>query len=70
MRRREVVGVLLASLLATSLVGCSGGGAEVKSEVRTTTTGQELLDLKKALDSGAITQQEYDAQRKRVLEGK
>ena len=45
-----------------------GGGAEVRSEVTTTTTGQQLMDLKKALDSGAMTQQEYDKERKKVLE--
>jgi hypothetical protein len=70
MKRRRAVAGVLALLLATSVAGCGGGGAELKSEVRTTTTGQELLDLKKALDSGAMTQQEYEAHRKRVLESK
>ncbi len=70
MKKRGAVAGILACLLGTSVVGCGGGGAELKSEVRTTTTGQELLDLKKALDSGAMTQQEYEAHRKRILEGK
>ena len=68
MKARGMVAVILALLLATSVVG--DGGAELKSEVRTITTGQELLDLMTALDSGAMTQQEYEAQRKRVLEGR
>jgi hypothetical protein len=42
----------------------------VKSEVSTTTTGQQLMDLKKALDSGAMTQKEYDQERKKILERK
>ena len=33
-----------------------------------TTTGQELIDLQKALDSGAITQEEYDELRKKIME--
>ena len=33
-----------------------------------TTTGQELMDLQKALDSGAITQEEYDELRKKIME--
>ena len=47
-----------------------GGGADVRSEVSTTTTGQQLMDLKKALDSGAMTQKEYDQERKKILEKK
>ena len=47
---------------------CGGGGADVKSEVSTTTTGQQLMDLKKALDAGAINQQEYEKERKKILE--
>jgi hypothetical protein len=57
-----VCGVLLFGVPA-----CGGGGAEVRSEVTTTTTGQQLIDLKKALDSGAMTQQEYEKERKKIL---
>ena len=32
------------------------------------TTGQELLDLQKALDSGAITQKEYDKLKLKIIE--
>ena len=33
-----------------------------------TTTGQELIDLQKALESEAITQEEYDELRKKIME--
>jgi len=33
-----------------------------------TTTGQELIDLQQALESGAITQEEYDELRKKIIE--
>ena len=33
-----------------------------------TTTGQELIDLQKALDSGAITQEEYDVLKLKIIE--
>jgi len=36
--------------------------------VSTTTVGQQLLDLKKALDAGAITQKEYERERKKILD--
>ena len=33
-----------------------------------TTTGQELIDLKQALNSGAITQAEYDELKLKIME--
>ena len=33
-----------------------------------TTAGQELMDLQKALDSGAITQEEYDELKLKIIE--
>ena len=33
-----------------------------------TTTGQELIDLKQALNSGAITQAEYDELKLKIIE--
>lgn len=52
------------------LSGGGGGGADATTEmdVRTTTQGQELLDLKSALDAGAISQKEYDKQRQKILD--
>ena len=34
------------------------------------TIGQQLIDLKKARDAGAITEAEYEAQKARILDGK
>jgi hypothetical protein len=49
-----------------ALSGCGGGGADVKSDI-TTTTGQQLMDLKKAYESGAISESEYERERKKIL---
>jgi ABC-type glycerol-3-phosphate transport system substrate-binding protein len=54
-------------LLAASLTACGGGGADSSTTVTTTTVGQQLTDLKKALDAGAITQSEYETQRRKIL---
>lgn len=64
--------IALAAVVSLSipLAGCSGGGADVQSDIRTTTVGQELSDLKKALDSGAINQAEYEKQRQIILNRK
>ncbi len=59
--------VILIAALGVS--ACAGGKSNQITNVKTTTTGQELEDLKKALDSGAITQKEYDKTRKVILKG-
>lgn len=60
---RIVVGASLALVVA----GCWGGGADVRNSNRSTTVGQELIDLQRAYDQGLVDQREYDRQRKRIL---
>ena len=50
------------------LAGCGGGGAELKSHTSTTTTGQELIDLKAAYDKGVITLEQYESQKEKILD--
>jgi hypothetical protein len=63
-----IIGISLGSLLV--LPACGGGGAEQDTTVHNTTVskGQALIDLKNAYDSGAITQDEYEEQREKILE--
>jgi len=49
------------------LSACGGGGAHVRSEVTTVSKGQQLIDLKKAADEGALTPDEYAKEKQRVL---
>ena len=56
-------------MVAAILGGCCGGGTtKVHSETTTTTTGQQLIDLKKALDSGAITEDQYNKMKHEIIE--
>lgn len=55
----------LMLLTAGTLVGCGGGGADVRAT--TVSKGQELQDLKNAVDSGAISQDEYERLRSEVI---
>jgi len=58
---------VLATLLAAMVAGLGGCIAIGSSTQNRPTTGQELTDLKTALDRGAINQQEYEQQKVRIL---
>ena len=60
--------LVLMLLVTFSLTGCGGGGAKV--DARTTTTGQELLDLDKAYNEGLLTEKEYESKQKEIMKGK
>ena len=66
---KKLIFIAVMSLL---LMYCFGSPVFVKSphknQIIQTTTGQELIDLQKALDSGVITQEEYDELRKKILD--
>lgn len=72
MKKTWVVTVLMAMVLATGVAGCGGGGAKTQqqTEVTTTTVGQQLLDLQKAYEAGAITKEEYEKEKQKILSGK
>ena len=65
----RISGLIAAVAMAAAVAACGGGTAEVKPVTSTTTTGQQLINLKKALDAGTITPDEYDKERARILKG-
>jgi hypothetical protein len=62
-------------ILATALIACAvltGCGSSSRANVTVTGTttiskGQELIDLQRALDSGAISKADYDTVRAKIL---
>jgi len=56
--------------LALLLTSCSGGGAKNYNSVVSTTLGQELIDLQRAKESGAISEKDYQRQRDKLIEGR
>jgi hypothetical protein len=56
----------ITALIATGCVVSLGGGGR-GSPGADPTIGQELIDLKKAKDSGAISGEEYENQKKKVM---
>lgn len=62
--RSAIAGLVLAGALGVA--GC--GGADVNTRTTATTTGQELMDLKQAYDSGVISEKEYQRKREEILQ--
>ena len=57
---------VLVVAICLSLGGCLAIGNS--PQVQKPTVGQELVDLKVALDKGAITQGEYDMKKAQILQ--
>jgi hypothetical protein len=60
---------LSTMLLFSACVALHVGGGS-KKEVENPTTGQQLIDLKTAKDTGAISDAEYETQKAKLLGGK
>ncbi len=66
MKTLPLVVLLMVTLFLIS--GCGGGGAKNYNISYSTTIGEELSDLQHAYQSGAIDHEEYEEQRKKILE--
>jgi hypothetical protein len=64
MNATRVAALLFAGLVAA---GC-GGGADVRTTTTTVSVGQQLIDLKKARDSGAMTTQEFEKAKRELIQ--
>ena len=69
--------LILILSIAGLLMGCyvnlahskhASGNRSMSPITIQTTTAQELIDLQKALDSGVITQEEYDELKLKIIE--
>lgn len=58
-----------AMAVVLMLGSCGGGGSESTTSVQNTTVskGQQLMDLRRALDAGAISPSDYNTQRAKIL---
>ena len=67
MNRVKISAVVVLLLFSVSFWGCGGGGAKMKTQIMTTSLGQELTDLDQARSMGIITDKEYDKAKKGLM---
>jgi len=70
---KKIIAPLAVGIVATTLLtGCLslefGSGSVTRNQHPT--VGEQLVDLQKAKDSGAINEAEYQTEKAKILEGK
>lgn len=63
---KKKIGTIFVMILVSTLVSCIAVGSGGKKIEQQPTLGQELLDLKKAKDEGAISDQEYNEMKEKL----
>lgn len=62
---KAIAGAVAAAVAVAALAGC--GSTEVVKPAVNVSVGQQLIDLKKARDSGALTPREYEQQKAQLI---
>ena len=57
-----------AAALAATLAAAGCGGNEVLQPTVSVSVGQQLIDLKKARDSGAVSERDYERQKEQLID--
>ena len=74
MKKMKIFILSLLIISGAGLTGCCGSpgeggkGGTAEVTVKKHTTGQELIDLQKAHESGAISDEEYEKQKEAILD--
>ena len=67
---RMAAAIVMLALVA-SMAGCCGGSKTVEPtpvNVQTQTTGDQLIDLQKAYQSGAINEEQYNKMKQDIID--
>lgn len=67
MKLMKVLALVLLLAYSGGMLGCGGGGADVKQSTTTTTLGKELQDLDEAYKKGLLSESEYKEYRKKIM---
>ncbi|MGB8367846.1 MAG: SHOCT domain-containing protein [Limisphaerales bacterium] len=72
--KKLFIPALMALTAVLLLTGCLelhlGGGPKTEAQYQNPTVGQQLIDLQRARDTGAISAEEYQAQKAKLLGNK
>ena len=68
MNKLILIGFCLCSLMSTGCLSLEYQGKSSEPSVAEPTIGKQLMDLKTAQEKGALTEDEYKALRKRLLD--
>lgn len=63
----KVLMVVFMLSICGGMLGCGGGGADVRQSTTTTTLGKELQDLDDAYKKGLLSESEYKEARKNLM---
>ena len=66
--KKFIVPIGIALSTAMLLGGCVAAGTGSRTIIEKPTVGQQLMDLKKARDIGAINEAEYESQKTKLLQ--
>ena len=69
MKTAKTLPIVLALLVIISLSSCAMFNRGTMHYSRTTTIGQELIDLKEARDNEVISEEEYCKLKKEIMDG-
>jgi uncharacterized membrane protein len=69
MKTTKTLPTLLCLVVMISLTGCAMFNHGTMHYNRTTTIGMELIDLKKARDNGALSEEEYTKLKEEIMKG-
>jgi uncharacterized lipoprotein YbaY len=64
----RIIPRVIACMAIALLAACSSTSTEVLPPTINVSIGQQLIDLQKARETGAISQKEYQAQVQRVID--
>lgn len=77
MKGLRVASAVVVVIMGVSLSSCCGGGKKqpppektpikVENKVETKSAGEQLLDLQKAYESGAISEEEYNKMKQDII---
>jgi hypothetical protein len=65
---RRIIASGAATIMLIALAACSSAKTEVMPPTVNVSIGQQLIDLKKAKDSGALSPKEYEQQARKLID--